>query len=1635
MSFLKKTNNSKTILASDITSGQLTLKVINASSFPVETPFLVTIWDKNTYPDPSDDSNMEIVKVTNVSGTTFTIVRNQESTGAFAHSSGDAVEMLFTAGHLIEIENSIPDELSDLSEDSTHRVVTDTEKSIWNGKQDALIEGTDYLNKTHLDENYLGINDKANDSNKLDGHDSSYFEPALGFTPEDSANKGVANGYPELDETGKVPIEQLPTNLMQYKGAWNAFTNGIGNDECINGTAFADGYHPSYPPDKAFDDNNTTIWYSTNNLPHWIGYDFGDGNEKVIIKIIIKLFLEVGHVMIKDFQLQGSNNGSDYTTVYTGQAEDTTDEQSFIFANEVSYRYYRIYVTSSWRGDQQYCGIHEISMYSQSSNMLVDGVGTIGDFYRVSVAGTQDLGSGDITFNVGDYVAYNGSIWEKLDGTDAVTSVAGRTGDVVVSKSDVGLGNVPNLDTTDAVANEHTHSNKSELDLISDGDHDVRTDNPHTVTKAQVGLGNVTNDAQIKKASSSTDDYLPKWKGTSGDELEDSSISESDVLDTISKAHAQNTDTGTASSTFQLDNDNSGVKIKNNSGVLEARNSADNDYANLHINNVIADGYASCKNFTDSYHYTGFPNRTDTSLSWDDETYTLTLTASSDEIWINGVVYSIDTLTKQLSIAQEQVSGLYWFWITAPGGIPQLNCSTTSPDIGSGGSNAGFDQCLVATVYWNTTTSLGVLSDERHWMGRDCWIHEYLHQTTGARYFNGLTGTFTDTTLTIGSGKFYDEDIEHDISEQTSAKVLYHDGDNDWAWDILTTPYKVVNPGIDNNLRYNNGTALATVSNQKYVNYWVFVSADITHPIHIILGSDQYNTISLVRLANPPSLVSLPSAEEKLIFQIIYQNNGGTPKYIETIDYRASSNLPITSYVATDHSSLSGLLEDDHPQYLLVDGSRNLSGNLSVDALVTIDGRDISVDGAKLDTIEENADVTDSDNVDSAGAVMESDYNANTILYAISDNTPVTLTVSEQTIVGRKTGGNIDALTATEVRALINVEDDSVALATVKADSDIASVISLKHNRLHDINDINDHNGVTGATENNLISFDANGLPKDSSLSYTDVNNAVSKKHTRQHTINSTDDHTSTITENNLIDADANGLPNDSGLAVSDVSSAISLKHTQNTDTQLDSGVVEVDGSDNVVILQNSVNPFQSIASNAVANTLVLKEGNVGIGTDSPSTLMHIQSATSSVLTIENTGNSSTKIILDANRGSAGASLGLIRAYWNGTETARIAFQSGADTVNKDDGDMRFYTRDDGDVSVQERMRISQEGNVGIGTNAPGARLEIEVPNNGNTKAFLIEQLDTTNNPVCAEINNDGTNHGIYIHQDGVLATSKYGLYLYSNAVQINSLLLYVHQANASSTQGCAVFYNNGSGVAVNINQNRAVDNFAFQVYSGVVQSNGPLMKVRQNHASSTSECVEIDNNGTGHGLYIHQDGNLASGKYGLYVWSNTVQTTTDYLVKFYNQNGSATNNAGVLYVHNNAKGIALDVKSEAGAGGCLRITNTAGAKGIEIVQNGVLSANTYAISVNSTVAQTNVGGYLLHLLSNHNSSINPVAFINNKGTGNALILHCDNNGGHLRFTGDPSPASSVDGDFWFDGTDFKCNIGGTVYKLDKTAV
>jgi len=209
-----------------------------------------------------------------------TITANAQPQVQADWSTSDNIDISF-----IKNKPTIPTKLSDLSEDTTHRVVTDTEKSTWNGKQDTLT-----------------------------------------FTPENTANKGQANGYAPLDVNGKIALSLLPSSVMEYKGSWNP----------------------------------------TTNIP-----------------------------------------------------------------------------------------------------TLVNGTGDNGDLYRVSVEGDHDFGSGILHYYLGDFVIYDGSVWERSPLADGVASVNNKTGMVILNTDDISDTLQNNKYVTSSEKTAITHSNRTDLDNVS----------------------------------------------------------------------------------------------------------------------------------------------------------------------------------------------------------------------------------------------------------------------------------------------------------------------------------------------------------------------------------------------------------------------------------------------------------------------------------------------------------------------------------------------------------------------------------------------------------------------------------------------------------------------------------------------------------------------------------------------------------------------------------------------------------------------------------------------------------------------------------------------------------------------------------------------------------------------------------------------------------------------------------------------------------------------------------------------------------------------------------------------------------------------------------------------------------------
>jgi hypothetical protein len=355
----------------------------------------------------------------------------------------------------------------------------------------------------------------------------------------------------------------------------------------------------------------------------------------------------------------------------------------------------------------------------------------------------------------------------------------------------------------------------------------------------------------------------------------------------------------------------------------------------------------------DSSHYTGWDDSRDSiAISFNNADRTLTLTGSIS-VYIDGVKYTKTNDSKQIA----DTTGMHYLYYTVVAGVLTLTDSV--------GTFPGFDTCLAAFVYWNTTIDKGIAQAEYHWFGRDQWTHEYLHETIGSRYASGLGGTFATASLSIGEGEFYDEDIEHAITTQTDCDILYKNGSANWEWDESQT---LVAKVVSSKLQWNNSNTLTAANTGEYIAYWVYATASITNPIQVIIGQRIDTNIANARANNVPSsltLGTLPVVESKLLFRVIYRQTGtSTYEYVETADYRTVSNSPTTSYTATDHSSLSNLawLTSGHngtvstlagfdsvgsatnyteASYMLVDGSRAITGDLTVQGDLIVNGDQI----------------------------------------------------------------------------------------------------------------------------------------------------------------------------------------------------------------------------------------------------------------------------------------------------------------------------------------------------------------------------------------------------------------------------------------------------------------------------------------------------------------------------------------------------------------------------------------------------------------------------------------------------------------------------------------------------------------------
>jgi hypothetical protein len=155
------------------------------------------------------------------------------------------------------------------------------------------------------------------------------------------------------------------------------------------------------------------------------------------------------------------------------------------------------------QGDLNYQGTWNASTNTPT---LVSSTGTQGYYYVVSVAGTTNL-NGITDWQVGDWAIFNGSVWQKVDNTDAVSSVNGQTGTVVLTTTNIAEGTNEYFTTARARAS------------VSAGTGISYDNSTGVITNSSPSLG-----GDVVGPSSATDNAVARFDTTTGKLIQNSAV-------------------------------------------------------------------------------------------------------------------------------------------------------------------------------------------------------------------------------------------------------------------------------------------------------------------------------------------------------------------------------------------------------------------------------------------------------------------------------------------------------------------------------------------------------------------------------------------------------------------------------------------------------------------------------------------------------------------------------------------------------------------------------------------------------------------------------------------------------------------------------------------------------------------------------------------------------------------------------------------------------------------------------------------------------------------------------------------------------------------------------------------------------
>jgi hypothetical protein len=249
-----------------------------------------------------------------------------------------------------------------------------------------------------------------------------------------------------------------------------------------------------------------------------------------------------------------------------------------------------------------------------------------------------------------------------------------------------------------------------------------------------------------------------------------------------------------------------------------------------------------------------------------------------------------------------------------------------------GASIPGPDQVYLGLTYLSASGTSLYANEPLRGYEANYYQNIYMRNGIGPLVLTGLSaniGNMSNLSVIVSTGSVLTVTDTQIVSEITSYRRFYQNGSEQWTFAGINDSVSVT--------QYNDiENGLVSLTSGYYTKHLIIV--DYNRDVgYFIYGQAEYETLADAEAAPLPATpASLTSFSVNVAAFVVNENT--TTLAGATYDVRpslsrlfGSSQLGAVGGTATAHSSLTGLtVGNDHPQYLLRDGTQSMTGGLNM---------------------------------------------------------------------------------------------------------------------------------------------------------------------------------------------------------------------------------------------------------------------------------------------------------------------------------------------------------------------------------------------------------------------------------------------------------------------------------------------------------------------------------------------------------------------------------------------------------------------------------------------------------------------------------------------------------------------------------